>query len=271
MKFVQRDLGAAAEASSGGGRSGWRREVLLLGTALLALTLGLWFGIGWAVELSLPLISVETEQRWFGSFEPARTTPTTGLASPGDARFTRAEAVLARLRADPVVPGFNYRLFVLPDTEPNAFAFPGGSLGVTRGLLDLAGDDEAAIAFVLGHELGHFAHRDQLRGIGRQLGRSLAWSLIFGEDGSGLLESHVANLLDLRHSRGQEHAADLYGLELVHRVYGTTKGTDRLFVWLEQRERSPAWMEMLQTHPQPEGRLQGLRAHAARLQTGSAP
>lgn len=46
MKFVQRDMGAAAEASNGGGSSGWRREVLLLGCALLALTLGLWFGIG---------------------------------------------------------------------------------------------------------------------------------------------------------------------------------------------------------------------------------
>lgn len=271
MKFVQRDLGDAAEASSGGGRSGWWREVLLLGTALLALTLGLWFGIGWAVEVSLPLISVETEREWFGSFQPDEIEDTAKLPEPLAASFTRTRAVLTRLQADAAVPRFDYRLFVLPDKEPNAFAFPGGSIGVTRGLLELLEDDEVAVAFVLGHELGHFAHRDQLRGIGRALGRSLVWSLIFGGDGGGLLNTHLANLLDLRHSRGQEHAADLYGLELVYRTYGTTKGTDRLFLWLEQRERNPAWLEMLQTHPQPAGRLIDLRAHASRLQAGTAP
>lgn len=271
MHFVQRDLGDAAEASSGGGRSGWFREVLLLGTALFALTLGLWFGIGWAVELSLPLISVETEQKWFGSFQPDRAAATIDFPPALSARFEHTRTVLARLQADAAVPRFDYRLFVLPDKDPNAFAFPGGSIGVTRGLLELVEDDEVAIAFVLGHELGHFAHRDQLRGIGRALGRTLVWSLIFGGDGGGLLNTHLANLLDLRHSRAQEQAADLYGLGLVYRTYGTTKGTDRLFVWLEQRERSPAWMEMLRTHPQPEGRLIDLRAHAARLQTGTTP
>jgi len=271
MKFVPRDLGAAAEASSGGGRPGWWREVLLLGTALLALTLGLWFGIGWAVELSLPLISVETEREWFGSFQPDDTENAADLSAPLAARFAHTRTVLTKLQADAAVPRFDYRLFVLPDKEPNAFAFPGGSIGLTRGLLELLEDDEAAVAFVLGHELGHFAHRDQLRGIGRALGRSLAWSLIFGGDGGGLLNTHLSNLLDLRHSRAQEQAADLYGLGLVYRAYGTTKGTDRLFVWLEQRERSPAWLEMLQTHPQPAGRLVDLRAYAARLQAGTAP
>jgi Zn-dependent protease with chaperone function len=271
MKFVQRDLGAAAEASSGGGRAGWQREVLLLGSALLALTLGLWFGIGWAVELALPLISVETERQWFGSFTPDHTEEPADLPAPLASRLARTQAVLTRLQADAAVPRFDYRLFVLDDREPNAFAFPGGSIGVTRGLLELLEDDDVAMAFVLGHELGHFAHRDQLRGIGRAFGRSLAWALIFGDDGGGLLNSHLTNLLELRHSRGQEHDADLYGLELVHRIYGTTKGTDRLFVWLEQRERSPAWMEMIRTHPQAKGRLTDLRAYASRLQSGGSP
>jgi Zn-dependent protease with chaperone function len=271
MKFVQRDLGSAAEASSGGGRTGWWREVLMLGSALLALTLGLWFGVGWIVEWTLPLISVETERKWFATFTPAPAGQHADLSAPLAARLERAQAALTRLQADSSVPRFEYRLFVLPDREPNAFAFPGGSIGITSGLLELLEEDDAAMAFVLGHELGHFAHRDQLRGIGRALGRSLAWAIIFGDGGGGLLNTHLTNLLELRHSRSQEREADYYGLELVHRVYGTTRGTDRLFMWLERRERSPAWMQMLRTHPQPAGRLADLRAYASRLQAGTSP
>lgn len=264
MKFVQRDLGAAAEASTGGAGPGMRREILLMGGALLGLTLALWFGIAWAVELALPLISPETERQWFGAFSPGQAKAVDDLTPQQAAQRDRAAAVLARLKADPAVPKLDYRLVVVPGKEPNAFAFPGGAIGVTEGLLELVPED-VSLAFVLGHELGHFAHRDHLRGIGRQLGRQLAWTLVFGGDGNVLLGSHFASLLDLRHSRGQESGADLYGLKLVHRIYGTTAGTDRLFAWLDQRNRHPRWLAMLQTHPASADRLATLRAEAAKL------
>jgi Zn-dependent protease with chaperone function len=264
MKHVPRDLGPAADASSGGGGPGLLRETLLLGSALLVITLTLWFGTGWVVELALPRVSVGLEKKIFGRFSPDRL-PAAELLSAGlDTRRDRAAGVLARLAADPQVPRLDYRLVVVPGRAPNAFAFPGGTVGVTAGLLELT-EDDVALAFVLGHELGHFAQRDHLRGIGRQLGRGLAWALIFGADGSDLLSSHLSTLLDLQHSRGQESSADIFGLELVHRIYGTTDGTDRLFAWLEQRDRQPAWLEMLQTHPEPAGRLNFLRERAARL------
>lgn len=267
MKFVRRDLGEAAEASAGGGESGLGREIVLMGGALLALVLTLWFGIAWATELTLPLISPGTEHKWFGNFSPSQLSSDSALTAEQEARHARVAAVLARLTADPSVPRIEYRVFLLPGREPNAFAFPGGAIGVTEGLLDIV-EEEVPLAFVLGHELGHFAQRDHLRGLGRQLGRQLAWALIFG-DGGDLLGSHLSSLLDLRHSRGQESGADLFGLELVHRIYGTTAGTDRLFAWLETRDQNPRWLEMLQTHPVPTNRLTEMRAHAARL--GAAP
>lgn len=264
MKFVRRDLGQAAEASSGGGEPGMGREIVLMGSALLALTLAVWFGISWAIELALPLISSETESKWFGSFTPDQAKATADLSPAETARRDQAAAVLARLAADPAVPRLDYRLIVIPGDEPNAFAFPGGAIGVTEGLLEIMPGD-VPLAFVLGHELGHFAQRDHLRGIGRQLGRQLAWALIFGGNGGDLLGSHFANLLDLRHSRGQESGADLFGLKLVHRIYGTTAGTDQLFVWLDKRDRHPRWLAMLQTHPATADRLSVLRTEAGRL------
>src|SRR5690606_17749204 len=126
-------------------------------------------------------------------------------------------------------------------------------------------DGEIPVAFVLAHELGHFAGRDHLRHFGRRAGRQLAWWLITGT-GEGLwLGSRMSGLLDLRHSRSRESAADRFALRLVHRVYGTTEGTDRLFAWLAARDNSPAWLEFLQTHPVPAGRLEHLRHDAAAL------
>lgn len=270
MKFVQRDPGESAEVSSGGGGPGLRREILLMGGALLGLTLGLWFGIAWTIELALPLISPETEHKWFGTFTPRQAQAADEPASARDPRHAQAAAVLARLAADPAVPRLVYRLVVIPGKEPNAFAFPGGAIGVTEGLLELVQED-VALAFVLGHELGHFAQRDHLRGIGRQVGRQLAWALIFGGDGADLLGSHFSALLDLQHSRRQESGADLFGLALVQRTYGTTTGTDRLFAWLDQRDRQPPWLVMLQTHPAAGDRLAVLRAEATRLAAPAKP
>ena len=54
MKFVRRDLGDAAEASSGGGGRGMAGEVLVLASAALVLVTVLYFAVGWSVNLMLP-------------------------------------------------------------------------------------------------------------------------------------------------------------------------------------------------------------------------
>ncbi|MES2691863.1 MAG: M48 family metallopeptidase [Verrucomicrobiota bacterium] len=263
MKYVHRELGEAAEASNPGTK-GMRREivVLLLGTA--ALFLAGYFAIGWAVELALPRISVERERAWFSNFKLGVTasTPTTETEI---ARFAYAQDILAKLAARPGVPALDYKLVFLADKQPNAVAFPGGTIGITRGMLELA-DDESSIAFVLAHELGHFAQRDHLRGIGRALGRGVVLALVFGDVGD-MVSERAGALLDLAHSRHQESGADLFGLALVHGAYGKTEGTDKVFVWLEQRQRRPAWTYWTQTHPEPADRLERLREHAKTLGT----
>ena len=58
-----------------------------------------------------------------------------------------------------VVPrSFAYRFRVVDQTEPNAFALPGGYVFVSRGLLGLA-NSEDELACVLGHEISHVAKR----------------------------------------------------------------------------------------------------------------
>jgi predicted Zn-dependent protease len=51
-----------------------------------------------------------------------------------------------------------YRTFsfeTIKDTEPNAFALPGGFIFVTRPLVELCGEDRNELAFILGHEMAH--------------------------------------------------------------------------------------------------------------------
>lgn len=261
MKYVHRELGEAAEASNPG-PAGMRREILFLIGATALLFVAAYFAIGWAVELALPRISVERERAWFSSF-----TLDEKIAAPSNRveaeRFGHAEEVLKKLAARPGVPALDYKLVFIADKKPNAFAFPGGTIGITRGMLDLL-DDEISVAFVLGHELGHFAQRDHLRGIGRSVGRALVWAIFFGDTGDSLSQ-HSATLLDLAHSRHQENGADLFGLELVYGAYGKSEGAERLFTWLELRERQPAWVSWMQTHPHPGDRVRHLREHAKTL------
>lgn len=258
MKFVQRDMGAAAEASNPGSNA-MRREIVFLVCTTAAIMAAAYVGVGWLVELTLPHISAEREKAWFQHFSLTahRVEPVTPLERK---RFDAAQQNLARLTAQPGVLALDYQLVLLADETPNAFAFPGGTIGLTRGMLQLL-EDDIAIGFVLSHELGHFSHRDHLRGVGRAFGRALVMGLIFGNTGDALT-THATTLFDLAHSRSAETAADLFGLQLVQRVYGQTDGSERLFSWLENHQRLPAWTRWLQTHPEPGDRIQTLRAAA---------
>ncbi|MCF3649564.1 M48 family metallopeptidase [Synoicihabitans lomoniglobus] len=268
MKFVRRDLGESAEASAGGGDRGLRREIVVLVAGIGGLILGAYFGVGFLVEWTLPLISPEREQRWFAEF-PVEKSEVVLDAARRDQLF-EAQVILDQLTRQPEVPQIPYKLIMVPDRDPNAFAVPGGTIVLTTGLMDVLDGHEIALAFVLGHELGHFAQRDHLRGMGRSIGRGLVWALIFGGSGGVDVVSDRANrLLDLGHSRQQERGADGFGVRLVLAAYGTVEGGERLFSWLAETAQSNAGLTLLSSHPAPEDRIAALRASAAEYAAGA--
>ncbi|HIA01310.1 MAG TPA: hypothetical protein EYN66_05285 [Myxococcales bacterium] len=61
----------------------------------------------------------------------------------------------------------------MDDDDVNAFAAPGGRIYLTRGLLRKV-KNENELAFIVGHELGHFKHKDQLRALGY---KAIIWAL----------------------------------------------------------------------------------------------
>lgn len=153
---------------------------------------------------------------------------------------------------------------VLDSPVVNAFALPGGYVYVTRGLLSHL-DNEAQLAVVLGHEIGHVAARHaSQRAFEQQLGQvALLGGAIAGEELLGIpggsvlnLGSQAAQLLFLSYSRDDERESDQLGVEYAAmQNYEAAEGA-KFFVSLERMSKQsgqsiPDWQS---THPDPSER-----------------
>lgn len=107
-----------------------------------------------------------------------------------------------------------YTITTLNSPVMNAFAVPGGYVYITRQLMGLM-DDEAELASVLGHEMGHIAadhsKQRQNRGLLSQLG-ALAVGVLTGSGQLAQVAGQVSQGLFLSYSRGQEFEADDLGV-----------------------------------------------------------
>jgi Zn-dependent protease with chaperone function len=181
-------------------------------------------------------------------------------------RAALARDVLARLAARWPDQPYQFRLVVIDEEDLNAFALPGGTIAVTRGLLASA-ESENELAFVLGHELGHFAGRDHLRAIGRGLILGFALRAVIGAGaGDAAVPKLASELASRGFARDQERDADAFALRLLAAEYGHVAGADAFFRRLPDAHaglgtRAAAW---LATHPVSESRIAALHDLAAR-------
>jgi Zn-dependent protease with chaperone function len=257
MKIVYRQPKETADTSSARGTAGRELGKLLFSAVVLLIVL--FFTVGWIVDFVVSRISFDTEAR---IFKQVRFAAEDAQGESDSAHLQSVGAILEKLQGEPVVPPLPYRLVVIQEAEPNAFAFPGGTIGVTTGLLDLL-DEEIAMAFVLGHELGHFHNRDHLQGMGRTIGFRIIMAMIFGTgDGAESFGNMIEFVFQRGYSQEVERAADRFGLELVHTAYGKTGGVDRFFHIISDGNTMPAWAYMFSTHPSPQSRIQDLKSYA---------
>ena len=119
---------------------------------------------------------------------------------------------------------YDWSFTQIDESFANAFAFPGGQIFVTRGLLALLDADE--LCAVLGHEIGHVLERHGQKQLVREhLGHLLLSALLRGDgDGhseslsqevGGLLVQYAAALASLSYSRQNEYDADAVGWYLL--------------------------------------------------------
>jgi Zn-dependent protease with chaperone function len=237
-------------------------ELWKLILSAVILLVGLYFLWGVIVDAVVAGISFETEAKIFKYFEPHQPEIDDPAALE---RLKMTEAILKKLQSGQGVPQLPYRLVLIDQDAPNAFAIPGGSIGVTRGLLDVL-TEEIEIAFVIGHELGHFKNRDHLQGLGRAAGYSLMMAVLFDVGaGSESFGDIVHFVMERSYSQEREKNADRFGLELVYGAYGRVEGTDRLFKLLLDGHALPNWAYMFSTHPSPKNRILALKAYGDKL------
>lgn len=148
----------------------------------------------------------------------------------------------------------------------NAYAFPGGSIAVTRGiLLDL--DNEAQLAALLGHELGHVNARHSAEQAAKSQISSLlvgGLSALAGTQGSGLgqltqqLGTLSQGLFLSSYSRDNEREADSLGQEyMVKAGYSSTGFVGLMEMLNSLNKEKPSSSQMLfATHPMSSERLQ---------------
>jgi len=101
----------------------------------------------------------------------------------------------------------------------NAFALPGGYVYVTRGLLALA-DNEAELAGVLAHEIGHVTARHSAERYGQSVlgsAAALGVGVLLGSEAAAQATSGAAGLAVLSYSRDQEFEADTLGVRYLSR------------------------------------------------------
>jgi len=211
------------------------------------------------IEVALYFVPVTTEAELFSDWLPEDLV----TVSPADERLYQAQLLVDRLASHWPEAPYEFRVEIDDSEVSNAMALPGGLIIVTQGLLDQV-ESENELAFVLGHELGHFRNRDHLRALGRGIVISLFFAVITGNDVAGV--GIKATDITLRgFGRKQESRADEFGLAIVHSAYGHVNQASRLFErWDEADENSLAILTYLSTHPQPGDRVDNLRAIADR-------
>ena len=169
-------------------------------------------------------MNVDQEMRLGLDSAPQMAAEMGGAADPRDDPRARFVAEVGRrivqesdARRSPYVGNFHFFLLNDPDTI-NAFALPGGQIFITRGLFDKL-DDEAELAGVLGHEIGHVVNRHAAEHMATsRLGQLLTLAVGVGasdrEHGRSaqMIAAMVNQMTQLKFTREDESEADRYGL-----------------------------------------------------------
>lgn len=199
------------------------------------------------------------------------------LQRVGEYPSSEAQALVKRIgtqiAAKSERPNLPWEFHLLDDAAVNAFAYPGGFIFVTRGLMTHL-NSEAELAEVIGHEIGHVTAKHTVAAMSKQqvtqiglVGASILSPTVakYGDAlGSG------AGLLFLKFGRDDELQADALGFQ-----YSLAQGFDvreaaNVFTTLgrlgDGGGRVPEWQS---THPDPGNRVQRAEQRVAELPAGA--
>lgn len=167
-------------------------------------------------------------------------------------------------------PGLPWEFTFLNSNEINAFALPGGKVFITRGLASQM-KDEAELAHVLGHEVGHVTARHT----NERMSQAMGAEILAGVAGAAAKDkkiqevaSQAAEIVLLSYSRDQESEADSLGMRYMTRAGWDPAGAEGVMKILINASKGNRPPEILATHPNPELRLERVRKELSTVYVG---
>lgn len=183
-----------------------------------------------------------------------------------------------RLASHGSEPGRNYEFFAIKDRSINAFALPGGFVGIHTGLM-LAAQSESELASVIGHEISHITQKHIARRFeaeGRMNLPLLAASILailaaHSNSQAGVAAVTTAQAagtqLSLNYSREHEREADRIGIQTMYQAGFDPRAMPRFF---EKLQKSTQLLDngafaYLRTHPLNQERIADTQGRADSL------
>lgn len=218
-------------------------------------------------------ISPDQEIRLGLESAPQMSRQMGGEVSSGDPRYLEVQRIGSDLVEHTLAKKspWKYQFHLLADDETvNAFALPGGQIFITLGLYDKL-QNEAQLAGVLGHEMGHVIERHTAEQMAKtQLGQSLviaAGTAASGDNNSQtpyMIAGFVNQMIQLRYGRKDESEADEWGLKLMSEAGFDPKEMIGVMEVLKAASSGGHTLEIFQTHPNPDLRMEQIKAYLAK-------
>ncbi len=169
-----------------------------------------------------------------------------------------AASIIAQL--DEPYRSMDWEVELFEHPAANAFAMPGGKIGVFTGIFAVA-EDQDGLAAVIGHEIAHVTGRHSLKRARKQIRNQLLVGIAAGAiGGRGTADALAMGAeigLNLPYDRKQEIQADTVGLELMTKAGFDPRASIRLWKNMsDQAQIAPP--QFLSTHPSTDARLDGM-------------
>jgi hypothetical protein len=231
-------------------RNQWQRLIMTLFcvAGIVGTTMLIWNAVPSVSRAIARRIPLETERSFGVQFERQLSDQ---YCESADADLVLANLTVTLAGTEHPISAIN----VMNVEAPNAFAFPGGYVVLTRGLIEFA-EDPDEVAGVLAHEIAHVYERHVMTGIVRGALLSALWAVSVG-DFSGLMvidPTTAFKIATLQFSREDEVEADRGAVEMLERAGIRRDGFAVFFERLSESEGDlPEW---LSTHPSSESRAE---------------
>lgn len=181
------------------------------------------------------------------------------------------------------MPAESVKIYLVQDPSPNAMVQGGQNIFITTGMLTYS-DDPHALVGVLAHEISHIKAGHLVTGSieARNISQKMMLGMLAGaiagfvtkspEVAIGAIQTSHDNMFAslMQYSQSQENAADAGAIKIMTRANISTRGLEDFLQYLGTQER-PSYRThdfYLRTHPLTSSRLDMLRSHSVKQDSG---